>query len=176
MRRWGAEQLASAYAALSRWLTGLFNAVEDLQLAETWRDASAADGDRDFGQVIKRWLQGPLRMPESVAATRVSWSYAIRHSVVKLDQQIELYIALAFEHDDAPDSGWLQSMYDDKDEILYTIDRTMIHMREELYGPDATAPETRGTSTEGGKIARRDETRLPSPVAKVPLPGNNATA
>jgi hypothetical protein len=140
MLRWRAEQLASAYEALSLWMTGLFHAVQDLQLAETWRNASAGDGDRDFGQVIKRWLQGPLRMPESVAATRISWSYAIRHSVVKLDQQIELYVALAFEHDDDPDSGWLQSMYDGKDEIIYAIDRTMIQMREELYGPDATAP------------------------------------
>jgi hypothetical protein len=47
LRRWRAEQLASAYEALSQWLTGIFHAVEDLQLAETWRDASAADRDRD---------------------------------------------------------------------------------------------------------------------------------
>lgn len=141
MRRWRAEQLASAYEALSRWLTGIFHAVEDLQLAEAWRDASEADHDRDFGEVIKSWLQGPLRMPDSVAVTRVSWSYVIRYSVVKLDQQIELYIARAFERDDDQDSGWLQGMYDGKDEIIYSIDRMMIQMREELYGPDATAPE-----------------------------------
>jgi hypothetical protein len=49
---------------------------------------------------------------------------------------------VAFEHDDDPDSGWLQSMYEGKDEIIYAVDRTMIQMREELYGPDATAPPT----------------------------------
>lgn len=139
-RRWRAERLASAYEELSRWLTDIFHAVQHLQLRETWRDSSAPDDDRDFGEVIKGWLQGPLRMPNSAAATRVFWSYATRHSIVGLEQQIELYIARAFERDDDPEGDWLQSMYDGKDEILYAIDRTLIAMRQELYGPDATTP------------------------------------
>jgi hypothetical protein len=146
MRRWRAEQLVSAYKALTQWLTGIFHAVEDLQLAETWRDTSAADRDQDFGDVIKRWFQGPLRMPDPVAASRVSWSHAVRHGVVKLEQQIELYIARAFERADDPDSGWLQSMYDGKDEIINAIDQIVAQMREEVYGLDATASKTQNQS------------------------------
>jgi hypothetical protein len=141
MELWRVQQLSDAYGQLGQWLTTVHHATHDLQLRETWRN----DGEYlDFETEIRFWEQGPLRLPESVAATRVAWSYTVRRAEVKLRARVELYVAMAMDRDNQED--WIKAMYDGLDEILVLVDRMLISMREEIYGPDPGFETTREES------------------------------
>ncbi|HCT80686.1 MAG TPA: hypothetical protein DGG94_05185 [Micromonosporaceae bacterium] len=141
MQLWRVQQLAHSYQELGSWLTSVYHATHDLQLKETWR----SDEDYpDFETEIRNWEQGTLRLPETVAATRVAWSYSVRRAEVQLRTRVELYVATATDRDS--EDEWIQAMYDGLDEILILVDRMLIGMREEVYGSDASYEAVRERS------------------------------